>query len=212
MWRNAIAEKGWQGSTLEKVMFDWPLGKSTRYHPNPPAFDSIADEQKTVDEEDYRVLLGDLLRRGQRYSDLGSARNIQQSSEIEEVEKAIETTFGLERDLQAALRSNMEQLEPGLRITDGGKERSVESGRIDITAEDIDGATVVIELKAGEADRDAIGQILSYMGDLSQAGKPLRGILVAGSFSLRAVSASRAVKNLRLKKYSFRFSFDGIGD
>ena len=35
-------------------------------------------------------------------------------SEAEEVIEVIETTFGLERDLQIALRSNIEQLEQGL--------------------------------------------------------------------------------------------------
>jgi len=34
--------------------------------------------------------------------------------EAEEVIEAMETTFGLERDLQIALRSNIEQLEQGL--------------------------------------------------------------------------------------------------
>jgi hypothetical protein len=47
-----------------------------------------------------------------------------------------EITFGLERDLQIALRRNIDQLEPGLKIVDGGTERTVEAGRIDITAED----------------------------------------------------------------------------
>ena len=36
--------------------------------------------------------------------------------------------MGLERDLQDALRSEIEPLEPGLRIIDGGTERSVDSG------------------------------------------------------------------------------------
>jgi RecB family endonuclease NucS len=35
------------------------------------------------------------------------------------------------------------------------------SGQIDITARDKAGSTVVIELKAGPADRDAVRQILS---------------------------------------------------
>ncbi|MDQ6699813.1 MAG: endonuclease NucS [Acidobacteriota bacterium] len=62
-----------------------------------------------------------------------------------------------------------------------GKERSVAFGRIDITARDSNGRIVVIELKAGEAGRDAIGRILSYMGDLGDEYKtPIRGILVAG--------------------------------
>jgi len=124
------------------------------------------------------------------------------------VAEALETTFSLERDLQHALRSNIEQLESGLKIVDGGTERSVASGRIDITAEDRQGATVVIELKAGEADRDAIAQVLSYMGDIAGTNsKQVRSILVAGDFSARAVSAARAVPNIELKKYSFKFSF-----
>ena len=123
---------------------------------------------------------------------------------------AMETTFGLERDLQLALRSNIEQLEQGLKITDGGKEQVVESGRIDIIAEDGQGATLIIELKAGAADREAIGQILGYMGDMSQKKKLVRGVLVAGEFTPRAISAARAVPNLVLKKYSFRFSFASV--
>jgi len=99
---------------------------------------------------------------------------------VEEALTALTTTFGLERDLQKVLRDNIDQLEPGLKITDGNKERRVPSGYIDITAEDKDGAFVVIELKAVEADRDAVGQLLAYMGDLmGDEHKVVRGILVA---------------------------------
>ena len=37
--------------------------------------------------------------------------------------------FRFERDLQKALRDNIEQLEPGLKIIDGGTEKSVEAGK-----------------------------------------------------------------------------------
>ena len=53
--------------------------------------------------------------------------------------EAEEITFGLERDLQSALRANIDQLEPGLKITDDGRERVTEAGRIDITAGDAKG-------------------------------------------------------------------------
>lgn len=129
----------------------------------------------------------------------------------EESADAIETTFGLERDLQAALRKNIEQLEQGLRIVDGDKEQSVQSGRIDITAEDQSGTTVIIELKAGTADREAVAQILTYMGDLIREGKSVRGILVAGDFMPRTIAAALAVPNLQLRKYGFQFSFEAIG-
>jgi RecB family endonuclease NucS len=139
--------------------------------------------------------------RGSRPIDIGS-------DEI--VGDAIETTFGLERDLQRALRDRIDQLEPGLVIIDDNKEQTVSSGRIDITARDGAGATVVIELKAGPADRDAIGQILAYMGDLMQGAKSVRGILVAGEFSPRAIAAARAAPNIRLVPYGFSFSFETV--
>jgi len=130
----------------------------------------------------------------------------------EEATNAIKTTFGLECDLQQALRANLGQLEPGLKIVDGDKERVVESGRIDITAEDETGTAVVIELKAGTADREAIGQILSYMGDLQAQGKEkVRGILVAGNFTPRATAAAKAVPNVALQKYGFKFTFTVAG-
>jgi Endonuclease NucS len=121
-----------------------------------------------------------------------------------EVASAVDTAFGLERDLQLALRRNIEQLEPGLAIIDGDREQTVPSGRIDITARDQAGTTVVIELKAGSADRDAIGQILSYVGDLADREKDVRAILVAREFSARAVAAGKAAPNIRLVQYGFR--------
>jgi len=135
-----------------------------------------------------------------------------EGAEIEEIAEAIDATFGLERDLQLALRKHIDQLELGLKIADDGKEQTVESGRIDITAEDSSGTTVVIELKAGTADRETIGQILGYMGDMMMTKKSVRGILVAGEFPTGTIAAARAVHNLRLKKYSFKFSFESIGE
>ena len=116
--------------------------------------------------------------------------------------------FGLERDMQEALRANIDQLEAGLRIVDDGIERTVEAGRIDITAEDPDGRLVIIELKAGTAELSSIGQLLSYMGSVnSESSRPVRGVLVANEFHPRLIMAARAVPNLSLVAYSFLFSF-----
>ena len=121
--------------------------------------------------------------------------------------------IGLERDLQAVLRDSIEQLEPGLDIVDGGAERSVASGFIDITAKAPDGAVVVIELKAGTARRDAIGQILSYMGDVAaEEPNSVRGILVAGDFDGKARAAARVVPSLSLRRYSVTFEFSPAED
>jgi hypothetical protein len=125
------------------------------------------------------------------------------------VEEEVGQRIGLERDMQAALRIEIDQLEPGLTIIDDGAERSVDSGFIDITARDISGMTVVIELKAGPAGQRAVAQILSYMGDVAaeeESGK-VRGILVASSFDGKAKAAARMVPSLILRKYSVRFLF-----
>ncbi|MFC3097262.1 endonuclease NucS domain-containing protein [Alteraurantiacibacter palmitatis] len=120
--------------------------------------------------------------------------------------------FELERNLQAELRREIAQLEAGLDIADGGMERSVESGFIDILARDRDGAFVVIELKAGLARREALGQITGYMGDLMQEepDTKVRGILVAAEFDKSCLSGVLAVPLLKLARYRFNFSFEEL--
>lgn len=124
-------------------------------------------------------------------------------------EEEIGQRMGLERDMQAALRVEIGQLEPGLTIIDDGVERSVESGFIDITARDAQGRTVVIELKAGSAGQRAVVQVLSYMGDVlaEEGGGDVRGILVASDFDAKAKAAARMVPGLILRRYSVRFLF-----
>ena len=118
----------------------------------------------------------------------------------------------MERDLQKALRANIEHLEPRLKIVDGGNERTVEASRIDITAEDPDGRLVTIELKAGTSELSSIGQLLSYMCSVNcESNRPVRRVLVANEFHPRLVMAARAVPNLCLVAYSFLFSFSEPG-
>ena len=123
-----------------------------------------------------------------------------------------EARLSLERDLQAALRRSITQLEPGLAIIDGGAECQVPSGRIDILAQDTNGCRVVIELKAVKAPRDAVAQVLAYMGDLAAEGvADVRGLLIAPDFDPRAIAAARMVPALRLMRFSFSFSFEMVG-
>jgi len=121
---------------------------------------------------------------------------------------------GLERDMQAALRADISQLEPGLQIIDGGAERMVESGSIPITARDAAGAIVVIDLKAGSVGRRGVAQVLSYMGDIA-ADEPdaqIRGILVAAEFENRGRAAARMAPSLSLRAYAIKFEFFSMDD
>jgi endonuclease len=139
----------------------------------------------------------------------------------DEVEDAVVTTFGLERDLQRTLRDkdNITQLEPGLQIIDGGREHRCATGMIDILCRDRDGALVVVELKAGLARDAALGQMLGYIGAIMRemttageyAGRAVQGIMVAKEFSDRVCHASVAVPNLRLVSYLIEFTFEDRG-
>ncbi|KQT54848.1 hypothetical protein ASG43_04705 [Aureimonas sp. Leaf454] len=128
---------------------------------------------------------------------------------IPEVEQTRQR-FALERDMQAELRRSIAKLDASLTIIDDGAERSVESGFIDIMCEDEAGDLVVIELKAGAADSRAIGQILGYMGDIAteEAGRTVRGILVAHDFDRRVRSAARVIPSITLMRYAIEFLFE----
>lgn len=149
----------------------------------------------------YRKFLETMEREGfgpDEISSSGSEIHIEDSS-----------TFSLERDLQTALRANISQLEPGLQVDDGGKERTVETGRIDILAKDKDGMSVIIELKAGTASSKAVAQILGYMGAyMDETGQDVRGILIASDFQAKAELSARPVPNLSLRRYRYRFEFE----
>jgi RecB family endonuclease NucS len=113
--------------------------------------------------------------------------------------------------MQDALRRNIEQLDPALKIVDNGKERHVESGFIDILAEDPGGALVVIELKAGEAPDSVIAQVLSYVASLqaTERDRQIRALLVAREFPVRVRLAARAA-GIRLITYGYDFKFTTV--
>jgi hypothetical protein len=192
--------------------FEYTAADSRAKRPNPSKLDIDIDKLPTQMPW-YRSHLVDYIRfKGGQPKDLdeNAAAGSEQPAILDElIEDAVGRTFALERDLQAALRANLADLEAGLVVEDGGNERKVEAGFIDILARDKAGALTVIELKAETSRPDAVTQILAYMGCIvSETGENVRGILVASDHHPRVTHAARAVPNLSLKKYRFKFEFE----
>lgn len=137
-----------------------------------------------------------------------------------EIQDAVETTLHLEGDLENFLVADLNQLERGLTLfeADGKLGRQLSAGpagRIDILALDSSGALVVIEVKAGEADRQVCGQIQAYMGWVKEriaAGRPVRGVIVASGFTERMKLAAGIIPTLSLKEYAVVFRFRDAGN
>lgn len=143
---------------------------------------------------------------------MGRYTVVEPSATVEDPENTVPTAFSLEKDMQAAIRANISQLENGLIVSDGGKERVTGQGwRIDITAKDATGKTVIIELKAGTATPEALTQVMAYVGEIASAEGALpRAILIAQDFHKKVKAAASVIPNLELKSYDFKFSFGSV--
>jgi len=132
-------------------------------------------------------------------------------SEIEEnISQSIDTQVSLEKDLQQYLSVRVSDLEQGLVLVEGGVEYSTDAGRIDLLAKDTDGNFVVIELKAGKGKDAALGQLLGYIGCLSEEYNNVRGILVCSDYDQRVIYAVKALDNIRLLKYELSFKLNEV--
>ncbi|QWG21103.1 DUF91 domain-containing protein [Bradyrhizobium sediminis] len=120
--------------------------------------------------------------------------------------------FRLEQEMQAAVRKQLSNLEPGLTEADGGAEVSVSTGSIDILAKDKDGKFVVIELKAGRCPPGAMEQALGYAQSVSEEKgvQDVRVMLIASDFSDRIRAAAKRTIGLTLLTYEFSLRFNEI--
>ena len=126
----------------------------------------------------------------------------------EEAEQAVEASISLERDIEDQLVHRLDALENGLTFVE--RQAKCDVGRVDILGRGADGATVVVELKVGEAKDSAIGQIARYMGwhQQHQGANTVRGILVASDFPEGVQHAALAIPNLALRRYRIQLTFE----
>jgi RecB family endonuclease NucS len=127
-----------------------------------------------------------------------------------EVEESIEASVSLERDLHSYLATRVSEIESGLTLVENGVECQTEAGRIDLLARDANNYLVVVELKAGKARDNALGQLLGYMGCLPATESNVRGILVASNFDSRVIFAARGLPNVKLVRYQLSFNLEEI--
>lgn len=121
----------------------------------------------------------------------------------------------LERDLQKFLARNLHLIEPGLKATPDYQleEYLTDVGRLDLFCLDGNGQYVVVELKAGLAGDDVIGQIAGYMAWVRGnvlGGAAARGIIVCRNATERTKVACRLIPGLRIKKYDITFTFEDL--
>lgn len=123
-------------------------------------------------------------------------------------ELRVDANFKVEKEMQAQVRLQIGQVEPGLTIADDGNEVSVATGRIDILARDSAGRLVAIELKAGKCPPGALEQTLAYAHSLSiERQEPVRAMLIAGSFDDRLRAAAKRALDIELKTYAYSLAF-----
>ncbi len=116
-----------------------------------------------------------------------------------------------ERSLQTYLARNLSIL----GIPDAilvASEYQTEVGRIDLLIGSQNSTLWVVELKAGVAGRDAIGQIVSYIGAMrnEQPGKRVFGILIATDFDRSCLAAHSAVGDIALKRVRIEYALDDV--
>jgi Endonuclease NucS C-terminal domain len=153
-----------------------------------------------------------------RFRDLGF--KVVQISDNDSAEQAVETELNIEAELEDYVASHLEQIEPGLTPYEGTDARARQLntgavGRLDLLATAKNGDLVVIELKAGEADDHACGQIQGYIVWVRENlanGRKVRGIIVANDFTERLRAATRAVPGLGLTKYEVTYHFRRFGE
>ena len=113
---------------------------------------------------------------------------------------------------ERALQQYLEEY-PGRLGISGAKviqsEFQTEVGRVDLLMESGEGLWVV-ELKAATAGRDAIGQVISYMGAIEQTnpGRSVFGMLVAPDFDKACLAAHSKTTNLQLSKVSIEYRLE----
>jgi len=179
----SLVLKHFPTSKWQKTHYAWYKSKIKRGEISVPGFEAEAQDVNTNDETES------------------------------EAQETIDVSLTLERDLHSYFAMRVNEIEPGLALIENGVEHQTDAGRIDLLAKDEAGNTVVIELKAGKAKDNALGQLLGYMGCIgatSGGSINVRGVLVASDFEPRVIYAAKGLPSIKLIKYKVSFELQEI--
>lgn len=126
------------------------------------------------------------------------------------------SVFALEKHLEEFLIKNWEQTDLGVKYdifkdeNGDGQQYQADTGFIDILAISKDKKELlVVELKKGYASDNVVGQILRYMGyvtdELAEEGQKVRGVIVALEDDLRIRRALSVAKGVEFYRYKVDF-------
>ncbi len=95
--------------------------------------------------------------------------------------------IGSELEMQEALARNPEVIEPGLKLLQ--RELPTDVGGIDLLARDAQGRLVVVELKRGKANHEAVHQLSRYVDSVrAMVTEEVRGVLAAPAATAPALN------------------------
>jgi hypothetical protein len=147
---------------------------------------------------------------------LSTYRSILDSEVKDETSVVSSGLFYMEKQLEEFIVENWEESEFGktldLIYEDGvlvSQQYKTDIGIIDVLAKDkATGAYVVIELKRNQSSDDTVGQVLRYMGWVSEKfkGSKVRGIIVAGKYDERLYFAQKMIDTVDVFLYEVQFS------
>ena len=130
-----------------------------------------------------------------------------------------ESQFALEAHLEEFMFNNWEQIDFGEKLSlytdeeQNGRQYPAETWSIDFLCLDANGDFVIIELKRGKTSDAVVGQVLRYIGwvseNLALPTQKARGIIIAHEVDDSLRYSVRGLPNVRVMTYQVDFRLEG---
>lgn len=132
------------------------------------------------------------------------------AKEVQDAETVVSSGGGFGPEQESQIQEWVTDNVRELGVYNPRREVRTEVGRIDILAED-DNGEAIIEIKHGRAGDRALGQLLGYMGARqSESTVPVRGLLIAESFTTRVQQAVSVLEAVSLHEFTVQTSVDQV--